>query len=164
MWLVSHLISVLLFSSLLFSSLLPSFFLCSDAATWMASAALSVVGFGCGALASRALGLDPLTCLTIGLEVGVQNTILSITIAFVTFADSSSKVRGARARDDEAAPWSLRWSWPCSALCAPPSASTYDYDSPLPASSLWAAAPRSSPLAALSQFHGRCATRPWSSL
>ena len=61
----------------------------SSAATWAASAALSVVGFGCGALLSRAVGLAPLECLTIGLEVGVQNTILSITIAFVTFADAT---------------------------------------------------------------------------
>ena len=65
----------------------------SDAATWVASAALSVIGFGCGALAAYVMRLAPLECLTIGLEVGVQNTILSISIAFVTFAGSSNKVR-----------------------------------------------------------------------
>jgi BASS family bile acid:Na+ symporter len=65
----------------------------SGVATWIASALLSVIGFGLGTLVPAfVFHLPRRTCLTIGLEVGIQNTILSITITFVLFANAETSV------------------------------------------------------------------------
>lgn len=55
---------------------------------WVSSAALSLLGFGLAVGLSLAAGLSKSNAVTIGLEVGVQNTILSITIAIVAFKDA----------------------------------------------------------------------------
>lgn len=64
----------------------------SDVQTWVASASLSLIGFMAGFGIGTACGLPKLTAITIGLEVGVQNTILSILMAYITFKDSPPRV------------------------------------------------------------------------
>ena len=81
----------------------------SDYRTYLASILLSVIGFSISyAVAAIALKIElsrsspssddsspaeaRRTCLTIALEVGVQNTILAITATFVVFEKSSTDV------------------------------------------------------------------------
>jgi BASS family bile acid:Na+ symporter len=89
---ISSAIGVLFIAIALVSGLLDNLALLdSDAQTWVASAALSVVGFASGFGVSEASGLSRTTSLTIGFEVGVQNTVLSIAVAYVTFADAPTR-------------------------------------------------------------------------
>ena len=63
------------------------------ASIWIASASLSIIGFTCGTLIAHLVGIEWITCLVVGVEVGVQDTTLSISLILVTFAAASATVR-----------------------------------------------------------------------
>jgi bile acid transporter len=90
---VGSVVGALFILAALISGLLDNLALLnSDWQTWVASAALSICGFICGFTIGIVAKLPKMTAITIGLEVGVQNTILSILMAYITFKDSPPRI------------------------------------------------------------------------